>query len=144
MAHSVESRVPFLDNDLVDFAQKIPIKYKLNNLDKIIKMDENKIEKFTKTNDGKLILRKSMRKHIPEEIYKAVKQGFSSPDGSWFKGESIEFVRKKLLSDNANIYEFMDKEAVKRIINEHLTGKKNRRLFIWSLLNFETWKTIYG
>ena len=83
-------------------------------------------------------------KHIPEEIYKAVKQGFSSPDGSWFKGESIEFVRKKLLSDNANIYEFMDKEAVKRIINEHLTGKKNRRLFIWSLLNFETWKTIYG
>mgnify|MGYP001417331219 CR=1 FL=1 len=144
MAHSVESRVPFLDNDLVDFAQKIPIKYKLNNLDKIIKMDENKIEKFTKTNDGKLILRKSMRKHIPEEIYKAVKQGFSSPDGSWFKGESIEFVRKKLLSDNANIYEFMDKEAVKRIINEHLTGKKNRRLFIWSLLNFESWKTIYG
>ena len=48
-----------------------------------------------------------------EEIYKAVKQGFSSPDGSWFLGESIEFVRKKLLSDNANIYEFMDKEAVK-------------------------------
>ena len=144
MAHSLETRVPFLDNDLVDFTQKIPVKYKLGNLSKVMKMDENEIGKMQKTNDGKVILRKAMSRYIPEDIHKAVKQGFSSPDNSWFKGESIEFVKAKLLNENANIYKYMDREATQKLINEHLRGEKNRRLFIWSLLNFEEWSNIYG
>ncbi|MDX4011751.1 asparagine synthase (glutamine-hydrolyzing) [Aliarcobacter skirrowii] len=144
MAHSLETRVPFLDNDLVDFAQKIPAKYKLGNLSNIVNMDENEIGKLQKTNDGKVILRKAMSKYIPEDIHKAVKQGFSSPDNSWFKGESIEFVKAKLLNDNANIYKYMDKSATQKLINEHLSGEQNRRLFIWSLLNFEEWSNVYG
>ena len=144
MAHSLETRVPFLDNDLVDFAQKIPVKFKLANLNKVIKMDENEIGKMQKTNDGKVILRKAMSKYIPEDIHKAVKQGFSSPDNSWFKGESIDFVKAKLLNSDANIYKYMDKDATQKLINEHLEGKQNRRLFIWSLLNFEEWSKIYG
>ncbi|MEM5570344.1 asparagine synthase (glutamine-hydrolyzing) [Aliarcobacter butzleri] len=144
MAHSLETRVPFLDNDLVDFAQKIPVKFKLANLNKVIKMDENEIGKMQKTNDGKVILRKAMSKYIPEDIHKAVKQGFSSPDNSWFKGESIDFVKAKLLNSDANIYKYMDKDATQKLINEHLEGKQNRRLFVWSLLNFEEWSSIYG
>lgn len=143
MAHSLETRVPFLDNDLVDFAQKIPVKFKLANLNKVIKMDENEIGKMQKTNDGKVILRKAMSKYIPENIHKAVKQGFSSPDNSWFKGESIDFVKAKLLNSDANIYKYMDKNAIQKLINEHLEGKQNRRLFVWSLLNFEEWSSIY-
>jgi asparagine synthase (glutamine-hydrolysing) len=144
MAHSLESRVPFLDNDLVDFAQKIPVRLKLNNLSKILKMNKNEIGKVQKTNDGKIILRKATSQYIPENIYNAVKQGFSSPDNSWFKGESIDFVRSKLLNNDANIYNFMDKDETQSLINEHLNGKQNRRLFIWSLLNFEEWSDIYG
>ena len=143
MAHSLETRVPFLDNDLVDFAQKIPVKFKLGNLNKVIKMDENEIGKMQKTNDGKVILRKAMSKYIPEDIHKAVKQGFSSPDNSWFKGESIDFVKAKLLNSDANIYKYMDKDATQKLINEHLEAKQNRRLFVWSLLNFEEWSSIY-
>lgn len=143
MAHSLETRVPFLDNDLVDFAQKIPVKFKLANLNKVIKMDENEIGKMQKTNDGKVILRKAMSKYIPEDIHKAVKQGFSSPDNSWFKGESIDFVKAKLLNSDANIYKYMDKDATQKLINEHLEAKQNRRLFVWSLLNFEEWSSIY-
>jgi len=143
MAHSLETRVPFLDNDLVDFAQKIPISMKLSNLKNIVKMDENELVKMQKTNDGKMILRKAMSRHIPEDIHKAVKQGFSSPDNSWFKGESIEFVKDKLLNDDANIYKYMDRGAVERLVGEHLSGEHNRRLFIWSLLNFEEWSNIY-
>ena len=139
MAHSLETRVPFLDNDLVDFAQKIPVKFKLNNLNSVIKMDENEIGKLQKTNDGKMILRKAMSKYIPDDIHKAVKQGFSSPDQSWFKGESIDFVKTKLLNSDAAIYQYMDKTATQKLIHEHLNGKENRRLFIWSLLNFEEW-----
>lgn len=143
MAHSLETRVPFLDNDLVDFAQKIPAKLKLGDLSKVTQMNENEIGKLQKTNDGKLILRKAMSSYIPEDIHKAVKQGFSSPDNSWFKGESMDFVREKLLTDNANIYKYMDKDMTQKLINEHLSGKENRRLFIWSLLNFEEWSNIY-
>jgi len=144
MAHSLETRVPFLDNDLVDFAQKVPVSLKLANLDKVTRMDENEIGKMQKTNDGKVILRKAMSRHIPEDIHKAVKQGFSSPDQSWFKGESIKFVKEKLLNNDANIYKYMDKASTQRLINEHLNGSQNRRLFIWSLLNFEAWSNIYS
>ncbi len=143
MAHSIETRVPFLDNDLVDFAQKVPVNMKLQNLKEVIKMDENEISKMQKTNDGKTLLRKAMSRYIPKDIHRAVKQGFSSPDNSWFKGDSIEFVKNKLLNDNANIYKYMDREAVQKLIYEHLNGEKNRRLFIWSLLNFEEWSNIY-
>jgi len=144
MAHSLETRVPFLDNDLVDFAQKIPVGLKLSNLEQTMRMDENEIGKVQKTNDGKLILRKAMSQHIPQDIYSAVKQGFSSPDQSWFKGESIEFVKEKLLDSNASIYKYMDKTSTQKLINEHLSGAENRRLFIWSLLNFEEWTQHYG
>ena len=144
MAHSLETRVPFLDNDLVDFAQKIPARLKLGDLHKVIKMNENDIGKMQKTNDGKVILRKAMSKYIPQDIHQAVKQGFSSPDNSWFRGESIEFVKNKLLNEDAQIYRYMDKESVQKLINEHLNGEENRRLFIWSLLNFEEWCEIYG
>jgi asparagine synthase (glutamine-hydrolysing) len=144
MAHSLETRIPFLDNDLVDFAQKIPVRMKLSNLNNIKKMNENSIRKLKKTNNGKEILRKAMSCHIPEDIHKAIKQGFSSPDQSWFKGESMKFVKDKLLNSNANIYKYMDKSTTQKLINEHLNGEQNRRLFIWSLLNFEEWSKIYA
>jgi asparagine synthase (glutamine-hydrolysing) len=144
MAHSLETRIPFLDNDLVDFAQKIPVRMKLSNLNNIKKMNENNIRKLKKTNNGKEILRKAMSCHIPEDIHKAIKQGFSSPDQSWFKGESMKFVKDKLLNSNANIYKYMDKSTTQKLINEHLNGEQNRRLFIWSLLNFEEWSKIYA
>jgi len=144
MAHGLETRLPFLDNDLVDFAQKIPVNLKLINLEKNIRIDENQIAKSQKDRSGKKILRKLMKNYLPRKIYSASKQGFSSPDSSWFKGESIDFVRKKLLNDNAKIYQFMDKLTTQRMINEHLNGKKNIRLFIWSLLNFEKWCEVYG
>ena len=144
MAHSLETRVPFLDNDLVDFVQKIPVKFKLKNLKSVINVDENTIGKLQKTNDGKIILRKVMKKYIPSEINDAIKQGFSSPDESWFRGDSIDFVKIKLLNKDAKIYSYFDKKTVERLLEEHLNGKQNRRLFIWSLLNFEEFVQIYG
>jgi len=137
MAHGLETRVPFLDNDLVDFAQKIPPKYKLGKIDKIVNTNRYKLSKLNRTNLGKIILRKSMKKNLPIKINKAVKQGFSSPDQSWFKDESIKFVKRKILNKNSKINKYMNKKTVQKNVSEHLSGKKNRRLFIWSLLNFE-------
>ena len=80
-----------------------------------------------------------MEKHIPFEIISAPKKGFSSPDASWFKGESIEFVKKKLINSKAIIYKFLNYDAVINMLNEHFEGIKNRRLLIWSLLNIQTY-----
>jgi len=144
MAHSLETRIPFLDNDLVDFAQKIPVHLKLDNLNNVKKIDENNLEEkknnlFLKSNDGKLILRNALQNYIPDEYIKSVKQGFSSPDNSWFKGDSLSFVHSLVFNDQSKIYQFFDKDVVHSLVNEHLSGKKNRRLFIWSLINFEYW-----
>ena len=143
MAHSLETRVPFLDNDLVDFAMQIPVSLKLGQIEEVMRINENepgKLKKyFEKTRDGKLILRKVMEKYIPKEITDAVKQGFSAPDASWFKGESIDYVRRKLFNGQAKIYQFLDRDSVHGLVNEHLAGKQNRRLLIWSLLNVESW-----
>lgn len=144
MSHSLETRVPFLDNDLVDFAMKIPARLKLGNLTEVVKLNENepgsKTEKyFQKTRDGKLLLRQVMERHIPATVTGREKQGFSAPDASWFKGGSIDYVRRKLYQGNPRIYEFLDRDAIQNLMNEHLEGKQNRRLLIWSLLNLEEW-----
>jgi asparagine synthase (glutamine-hydrolysing) len=148
MAHGLESRLPFMDNDLVDFAMKCPVNLKLNNLSAVIRLNENDQGNksgryFQKTNDGKQILRDVMSHYITKEISQANKQGFSSPDASWFKGESIEFVKRKLLSDNSRIYQYFDAASVRKMIFEHLEGRENRRLLIWSLLSVEEWIESY-
>jgi asparagine synthase (glutamine-hydrolysing) len=144
MAHGLESRVPFMDNDLVNFAMQCPVGMKLNNLTEVLRLNENdpldkQEQYFQKTNDGKQILRDMMARHIPNDITRAEKQGFSSPDASWFKGESIDFVRRSLLNGNARIYDVLNKQAVLPLIEQHLNGESNRRLLIWSLLNVEEW-----
>jgi asparagine synthase (glutamine-hydrolysing) len=142
MAHSLETRVPFLDNDLVDFAMQCPVTLKLNNLGEVVRLNENEVGRkpnkhFQKTNDGKQILRDMMSRYIPKDIIKAKKQGFSSPDASWFKGESLDFVKSVIFDQKSRMYNFMDRNSVEQLVQEHLDGRENRRLLIWSLINFE-------
>ncbi len=144
MAHGLETRVPFLDNDLVDFAIECPVGLKLNNLGEALRINENEpgdktLRYFQRTKDGKQILRDVMSGYIPQDIADAVKQGFSAPDASWFKGESIDFVRRRLLEGTPHIAAFMDHAVIKELVESHLEGRENRRLFIWSLLNVEQW-----
>ncbi|MDP6450029.1 MAG: asparagine synthase (glutamine-hydrolyzing) [Lentisphaeria bacterium] len=144
MAHGLETRVPFLDNDLVDFAMKIPVREKLGNLDKVVRLNENVPGKrtskyFEKARDGKQLLRQVMERYIPRKVTQGIKQGFSAPDASWFKGDSIDYVRRRLYDNDARIYTFLDRTAIQALVDEHLEGRQNRRLLIWSLLNVESW-----
>jgi asparagine synthase (glutamine-hydrolysing) len=144
MAHSLETRVPFLDNDLVNFAMKLPARLKLGNLGEVVRLNENepgsKVAKyFEKTKDGKLLLRKMMERHIPPVITSGVKQGFSGPDSSWFRGESIGYVKRKLYDPKAKINAYLDPDLMRNMVDEHLEGRENRRLLIWSLLSLEKW-----
>jgi asparagine synthase (glutamine-hydrolysing) len=144
MAHSLETRVPFLDNDLVDFAQALPVGLKLRDLDHVVKLNENepspKTQRyFEKMRDGKLLLRRVMERYVPPAITEQVKQGFSGPDATWFRGESIDYIRRVIDADDSRIYEFVRPETVRSLVEEHLSGRENRRLLLWSLLNLEHW-----
>lgn len=144
MAHSLETRVPFLDNDLVDFAMRLPVRLKLRELTSVSKLNENesgskRAKYFRRTNDGKVLLRKMMSRYVPTEVIEREKQGFSAPDASWFKGESIDYVRRVLFKNDAAIYDYLDAGVVQEMVQTHLSGKENRRLLIWSLLNVEQW-----
>ena len=143
MAHSLETRVPFLDNDLVDFAMSMPVRFKLNNIANFTDANLNMQKSFEKTKDGKLLLRKVANKYVPSTISDARKQGFSAPDASWFKGESIDYVRKIIFNDHSRLYDYLDRNTIKNMVSEHLNGEKNRRLLIWSLLNLENWMQAY-
>jgi asparagine synthase (glutamine-hydrolysing) len=148
MVHSLETRVPFMDNDLVDFAMQCPVSLKLNNLGDVIRLNENEFGRksnkyYQKTNDGKQILRDMMTRYIPKDITNAQKQGFSSPDASWYKGESIDFVKSKIIPKDARIFEFLDMNTITSLVKDHLGGIENRRLLIWSLLNVEAFLDEY-
>jgi asparagine synthase (glutamine-hydrolysing) len=143
MAHSLETRVPFLDNDLVDFATRVPVGLKVSNLEKVTELNENDLEAkisihFEKSNDGKQLFRDVMANHIPRNVVEMKKQGFSSPDASWFRGESLGFV-EKVMDDDSPINKWLSRSVERKIIRFHTSGQSNRRLFVWSALNLRTW-----
>jgi len=144
MAHGLETRVPFLDNRLVDFATRVPVSMKLRDLTDVVRLNENEVGPKTlryldPSTDGKILLRKAFARYVPDGYAGGIKQGFSAPDASWFKGESIEYVKTLLGSRQARIYGSLQPEAVRALMDEHFSGRANRRLLIWSLLCFEWW-----
>ena len=147
MANSLEERFPFLDNDLVNFAMKIPVRHKLGNLEKeISRIDENverKKKVYRTFDDGKNVLRKAMEDFIPDSIINRKKQGFSAPDESWYRGENANYVKELLLNKRTVSSEFINQKYVEKIVHEHIDKRINHRLLIWSFMNFEWWCRIF-
>jgi asparagine synthase (glutamine-hydrolysing) len=147
MANGLEERFPFLDNELVDFAQKIPVKYKLANLEDMKRMDENtggnKKHIFQQYSDGKNVLRNAMTDILPDRIINRKKQGFSAPDESWYRGENAQYVKDLLLGKNIASAAYINPDYVRRIIKEHCEDHINHRLLLWSFMCFEWWCRLF-
>jgi asparagine synthase (glutamine-hydrolysing) len=143
MAHGLESRVPFLDNAIVDFASTIPVGLKLKEMERTVQIDENQLGKRLlherELSNGKAVLRRAMSRIVPLEVTERKKQGFSAPDASWFRGESIDYINRLLRDPGARIYEFFKPGYVAEVLDQHCSGQVNRRLLIWSFLCFEWW-----
>jgi len=118
MAHGVETRLPFLDNDLVDFAMHLPTEFKLDD-----RRDNH---------GGKMILRKTFDSFLPKQTVMRKKQGFTGPDGEWFRKDRTGFIKRHL--DDSILYAWIDKKTVQTLIDEHQSGRGHHRLLIWSLL----------
>ncbi|MDD3731105.1 MAG: asparagine synthase (glutamine-hydrolyzing) [candidate division Zixibacteria bacterium] len=136
MAHSLESRVPFLDNELVDFTTRIPTPYLLN--DRWVETARTDINV-----SGKYILRRAMENILPREIIENRKQGFSPPDQSWYMNKLVQYIKDTILSDSSLGRGYFQKEYLEKVLEEHVSGKVNHRLLIWSLLSFEWWNRLF-
>lgn len=122
MAFSIETRSPFLDYRLAEFAFALPGHCKIRN------------------GLGKWILREGMKGILPEPVrMRFDKQGFNAPTIHWFRGRSGEAVRSVLSSSSLARRGILDQAAVLRCFDEHQTGKANHYMAIWQWLNLELW-----
>ncbi len=121
MQNSLEVRVPILDHKFAEMTFKIPSTLKYNSGEK------------------KYIFKKSLSKHLPENVLSHSKKGFSVPLSVWFKDDLKEYINDVLLSSNAAINEYLEQNYVGKVVNNSFTSKRNFSKRIWSLLFFEEW-----
>jgi asparagine synthase (glutamine-hydrolysing) len=121
MAASIESRVPFLDHKLVEFAAALPPRLKLRGF------------------RTKWILREAVRTLLPPGILSRPKMGFPVPFGLWMRGAWKGMAREVLLDTRTRQRGIVDPAAVERLLDAHAAGTVNAWEPIWSLLNLELW-----
>jgi asparagine synthase (glutamine-hydrolysing) len=127
------------DKISINFAMSCPVELKLDLTRKSTTVDENSPQRKSDTpihqrSDGKRILRRAMRQYLPDATLGRPKQGFSGPDASWFRGPSIDFVRDRIYNKKSPLSAIMNTEVIQQLVEEHLSGSRNRRLLVWSFL----------
>jgi asparagine synthase (glutamine-hydrolysing) len=122
MAHSLEVRVPFLDTALSEFAFSLPPRLKVRGLTK------------------KRLLRKALAPIVPAEILSAPKHGFTLPAAQWLRGP-LEPYARELLSNDRGLF---DGAVVTRLLDEHVSGRKDNWKQLWTLLSFAAWHDRYA
>ena len=141
MAHGLETRVPFLDNDLVDLACSVPIQAKLAGIPQELERQRKRkaginVKEPDRRSDGKAILRHMMGRLVPDEIYKRDKQGFSAPDGGWFKNQCYDFIHERLISKNRRIHDVINPAEITAVVEGHKNGTRtDGRHKIWAFLH---------
>lgn len=119
MAHSLEVRVPLLDHELVEWVSGLPASMKLRQ------------------QEGKYILKKSLEPYLPHEVLYRNKMGFAVPLASWFRGPLRERVRTALLGDTLANTGIFNIAFVKKMLDQHQSGRRDYSAPIWTLLMFE-------
>ena len=125
MAHSIESRVPLLDNEVIEFAATLPSALKIRN------------------GRRKHVLKEAVRTLLPGEIVDRKKQGFGVPLGVWFRGGLTDIFSDVLCSSRTRQRGYFEPRFVDRLVQEHLSGRRDHTLRLWQLLVFELWHRQY-
>ncbi|MEP6978508.1 MAG: asparagine synthase (glutamine-hydrolyzing) [Thermoleophilia bacterium] len=121
MAHSLETRVPFLDTVVTSFAFALPTRHKVRGLQK------------------KVLLRKAAEPLLPRRIAHGRKRGFSIPAAAWLRGELEPFAREALSAERVRAQGFFEPSAVQRVIDDHVSGREDLSRQLWGLLAFTLW-----
>jgi asparagine synthase (glutamine-hydrolysing) len=125
MAHSIESRVPLLDNHVIDFAATLPARFKIKN------------------GRRKHILKQALEPLLPAGILDRKKQGFGIPLGTWFRGGLTDLFSDVLEAPRTRQRGYFEPAFVSRLLKEHLSGQRDHTLRLWQLLVFELWHRQY-
>jgi len=125
MAHGLEVRSPLCDYQLVDFVTSLPNSYRLRGT------------------RGKHIFKAVAKQWIPAEIAERKKVGFDSPIGQWIKRELRDFATQFLSREHVERSGLLNYEAVQKVLTDHLEGRNNYSLLLWSLLAIEGWYRMY-
>jgi asparagine synthase (glutamine-hydrolysing) len=126
MSASLEARVPFLDNQLTEFAWSLPAAYKIRG------------------GVGKWPLRQILKRYLPEELFDRPKMGFAIPVGDWLRGPLREWAEDALSEKRLNEAGFFNTEIVRARWTEHVTGVRNNQHALWGILIFQDWVKKYG
>lgn len=121
MGVSLETRVPFLDHRVVEFAWRIPMKYKLHN------------------GEGKWILKQILFKYVPQNLIERPKMGFGVPIDSWLRGPLRDWADALLNAERLSSEGFLKPDAVQRLWREHLSGQRNWQYQLWNILMLQLW-----
>jgi asparagine synthase (glutamine-hydrolysing) len=124
MAASIESRVPFLDHVLVEFASNIPQRLQLGGL------------------SGKRILKRAVEDLLPHSILYRRKLGFPTPWRGWLAGSQLRAIRDLLLESRSTERKLFKPSAIERLFQEHRAGHMDHYDRIWRLLNLELWHRV--
>jgi asparagine synthase (glutamine-hydrolysing) len=122
MAHGLEGRSPFLDHVLVEWAAKLPVKYKLRG------------------RQGKVLLRKAFADKLPADVLGHGKQGFGIPVGAWLRGPLESWTRELMLAPNSPLAAWFQRDALVKLIGEHQAGKQDHGKRLWALACLALWK----
>jgi asparagine synthase (glutamine-hydrolysing) len=125
MAHSIESRVPLLDHPLVELALSLPLSFKIRR------------------GERKYLLRQVAARMLPKSVLAKRKQGFGVPLGLWFRGRLREAFGDVLRSSRAEQRGYFEPKEMQRVLDEHLSGKRDHEFRLWQLLMFELWSRAY-
>ena len=121
MRHSIETRIPMLAKEIIEFSINLPDKFKL------------------KGRNRKRILKDSMRIVLPKNFDKYPKSGFEVPVDHWLRNEMKEEVERVFAREKIEKQGLFKYEYIRNIINEHFSGKRNRKDELWVLYVFEKW-----
>ena len=121
MAHSLETRVPLLDNEVVDH------------------LLETDWSLLSDGETGKILFREAVRPLVPDEIYRKPKMGFGPPDASWYRGILRPWIEQQLSELQIKRRGVLQYDFVRRILDEHFEQKNNHVALIWCMLSFESW-----
>ena len=120
MRVSLEARVPLLDHPLVEFAVSLPGKFKRRD------------------GTGKWILRQAIRGIVPDIVLDHPKQGFAVPLPAWFRNE-LRPALESLRGSDRRVLEFVDRGTLLRLINEHISGRRDHSHYLWRILVLDLW-----
>jgi asparagine synthase (glutamine-hydrolysing) len=124
MSASIEARVPYLDQDVVEFAATLPERLKVRGLQR------------------KYLFRKVVGNYLPEEILRRPKVGFAVPLADWFRNELKEFVSDYVTAPGGFLDEYLNRDARRSMLDAHLRGE-DLSLPLYSLLVLELWGRLF-